>query len=99
RTWGVPIALFVHKASGELHPRTAELLETVAKGVEQEGVDFWFSREAGDFLGPEAGDYDKVKDILDVWFDSGVVHYCVGEKRLGIGEKDRADIYLEGSDQ
>jgi len=99
RTWGVPIALFVHKVTGELHPRTAELLETVAKGVEQEGVDFWFSREAKDFLGPEAGDYDKVKDILDVWFDSGVVHYCVGEKRLGIGEKDRADIYLEGSDQ
>jgi isoleucyl-tRNA synthetase len=99
RTWGVPIALFVHKVSGELHPRTAELLETVAKGVEGEGVDFWFSREAKDFLGAEAGDYDKVKDILDVWFDSGVVHYCVGEKRLGIAANDRADIYLEGSDQ
>ncbi|MFI4967806.1 MAG: isoleucine--tRNA ligase [Gammaproteobacteria bacterium] len=99
RTWGVPIALFVHKQSGELHPRTADLLETVAKGVEGEGVDYWFSREASDFIGAEAGDYDKVKDILDVWFDSGVVHYCVGEKRLGIAEDDRADIYLEGSDQ
>jgi isoleucyl-tRNA synthetase len=99
RTWGVPIALFVHKQSGELHPRTAELLETVAKGVEKEGIDFWFDREGKDFLGAEAGDYDKVKDILDVWFDSGVVHYCVGEKRLGIGKEDRADIYLEGSDQ
>ncbi|HEY3645025.1 MAG TPA: isoleucine--tRNA ligase, partial [Gammaproteobacteria bacterium] len=99
RTWGVPIALFVHKQTGELHPRTAELLETVAKGVEQEGVDFWFSREGQDFLGAEAGDYDKVKDILDVWFDSGVVHYCVGEKRLGIGPDQKADIYLEGSDQ
>jgi len=99
RTWGVPIALFVHKVTGELHPRTAELLETVAKGVEQEGVDFWFSREAGDFLGTEAKDYDKVKDILDVWFDSGVVHFCVGEKRLGIGPGQKADIYLEGSDQ
>jgi len=99
RTWGVPIALFVHKQTGELHPRTAELLETVATGVEQEGVEFWFGRDGAAFLGEEAKDYDKVKDILDVWFDSGVVHYCVGEKRLGIGEKDRADIYLEGSDQ
>ena len=99
RTWGVPIALFVHKQSGELHPRTAELLEIVAKGVEQEGIDFWFSREASDFLGDEAKDYDKVKDILDVWFDSGVVHYCVGEKRLGLGPDHEADIYLEGSDQ
>ncbi len=99
RTWGVPIALFVHKESGELHPRTSELLEAVAKGVEKEGVDYWFDREGKDFLGDEAGDYDKVKDILDVWFDSGVVHYCVGEKRLGIGKEDRADIYLEGSDQ
>jgi len=99
RTWGVPIALFVHKETGELHPRTQELLEQVAEGVEKEGVDFWFSREAQDFLGAEAEDYDKVKDILDVWFDSGVVHYCVGEKRLGIAKNDRSDIYLEGSDQ
>jgi isoleucyl-tRNA synthetase len=99
RTWGVPIALFVHKVTGELHPRTSELLESVAKGVEKEGVDYWFDREAKDFLGAEAGDYDKVKDILDVWFDSGVVHYCVGEKRLGIGPDQKADIYLEGSDQ
>jgi isoleucyl-tRNA synthetase len=99
RTWGVPIALFVHKETGELHPRTGELLETVAKGVEKEGVDFWFGREAKDLLGEEAKHYDKVKDILDVWFDSGLVHYCVGEKRMGIGKQDRADIYLEGSDQ
>jgi isoleucyl-tRNA synthetase len=99
RTWGVPIALFVHKQSGELHPRTAELLEMVAQGVEKEGVDFWFSREGADFLGDEAKDYDKVKDILDVWFDSGVVHYCVGEKRMGIAPDQKADIYLEGSDQ
>ncbi|HEY1991900.1 MAG TPA: isoleucine--tRNA ligase, partial [Gammaproteobacteria bacterium] len=99
RTWGVPIALFVHKQTGELHPRTAELLEAVAEGVEQEGIDFWFSREAQEFLGDEAQDYDKVKDILDVWFDSGVVHYCVGEKRLGLTDGQQADIYLEGSDQ
>ena len=99
RSWGVPIALFVHKETGELHPRTQELLETVAKGVEQHGVDHWFDLEASGLLGDEAAQYEKVRDILDVWFDSGVVHYCVGEKRLGIVGKDKADIYLEGSDQ
>ncbi|MGE5626313.1 MAG: isoleucine--tRNA ligase [Bacillota bacterium] len=99
RTWGVPIALFVHKETGELHPRTGELLEAVAQGVEKEGIDFWFDREAKDFIGDDAVYYDKVKDILDVWFDSGMVHYCVGEKRLGLSDKPSADLYLEGSDQ
>jgi len=99
RTWGVPIALFVHKESGELHPRTQELLETVAKGVEQHGVDHWFDLDPAELLGVDAAQYDKTRDILDVWFDSGVVHYCVGEKRLGLADGEKADIYLEGSDQ
>ncbi|HSC47274.1 MAG TPA: class I tRNA ligase family protein, partial [Gammaproteobacteria bacterium] len=99
RTWGVPIALFVHKETGELHPRTQELLELVAKGVEQHGVDHWFDLDAAELLGADAAQYDKTRDILDVWFDSGVVHYCVGEKRLGITGGEKADIYLEGSDQ
>ncbi|HEX6550636.1 MAG TPA: isoleucine--tRNA ligase [Gammaproteobacteria bacterium] len=99
RTWGVPIALFVHKHSGELHPRTTELLETVARRVAQHGIDAWFDLDAAELLGDEAAQYEKVKDILDVWFDSGVVHYCVGEKRLGIGAEQKADLYLEGSDQ
>jgi isoleucyl-tRNA synthetase len=99
RTWGVPIALFVHKHTGELHPRTAELLEAVAQRVEKDGIDAWFDLDAAELLGRDAADYEKVRDILDVWFDSGVVHYCVGEKRLGIGEHDTADLYLEGSDQ
>jgi len=99
RTWGVPIALFVHKHTGELHPRTAELLEDVAERVARDGIDAWFELEAADLLGEDAADYEKVKDILDVWFDSGVVHYCVGEKRMGLGVDDKADLYLEGSDQ
>ncbi|MDE2235845.1 MAG: isoleucine--tRNA ligase [Gammaproteobacteria bacterium] len=99
RTWGVPIALWVHKRSGELHPRTQELLEQVAQRVEQHGVDAWFELDAAELLGKEAADYDKVPDILDVWFDSGVAHFCVGEKRLGISPEGKADLYLEGSDQ
>ena len=99
RTWGVPIALFVHKVTGELHPRTAELLEQAAQRVEKEGVDAWFDLKPEELLGADAADYDKVRDILDVWFDSGMAHYCVGEKRLGLGAGKPADIYLEGSDQ
>jgi isoleucyl-tRNA synthetase len=99
RTWGVPIALFVHKHSGELHPRSTELLESVAQRVAKGGIDAWFELDAAELLGDEAGEYEKVKDILDVWFDSGVVHYCVGEQRLGIGADGKADLYLEGSDQ
>ncbi|MGH8402708.1 MAG: isoleucine--tRNA ligase, partial [Gammaproteobacteria bacterium] len=99
RTWGVPIALFVHKNTGELHPRTDELLEAVARRVDQHGIDAWFDLASSELLGADAQHYEKVKDILDVWFDSGVVHYCVGEKRLQIGEQDKADLYLEGSDQ
>ncbi|MDE2197236.1 MAG: isoleucine--tRNA ligase, partial [Gammaproteobacteria bacterium] len=99
RTWGVPIALFVHKRTGERHPRTGELLEAVAQRVEQQGVEAWFDLDAQELLGADAAHYEKVPDILDVWFDSGVVHYCVGEQRLDINADDRADLYLEGSDQ
>ncbi|MGY0504620.1 isoleucine--tRNA ligase [Luteimonas sp. e5] len=96
RTWGVPIALFVHKESGEPHPRTVELLEQVAQKVEQGGVDAWYALDAAELLGEEAADYDKVQDILDVWFDSGVTHQCVLKAR---GYTLPADLYIEGSDQ
>ena len=99
RTWGVPIALFVHKESGELHPHTQELLERIAQRVERDGIDAWFEMDSKELLGEEADRYEKVPDILDVWFDSGVVHYCVGGPRLGLGIDYRADLYLEGSDQ
>jgi len=97
RTWGVPIALFVHKQTGELHPRTPELIEAVAQRIEDEGIDAWFELDPAQLLGAEAGDYDKVTDTLDVWFDSGVSHYCVLDQRDELVFP--ADLYLEGSDQ
>ncbi len=97
RTWGVPIALFTHKVSGELHPKSAELIEQVAQRVEEKGIDAWFNLDPAELLGAEAKDYDKVPDTLDVWFDSGVTHQAVLERRDGLHRP--ADLYLEGSDQ
>jgi len=97
RTWGVPIPFFVHKDINELHPRTAELIEEVAKLIEQEGIDAWYNREAKDFIGDEAEQYNCVRDTLDVWFDSGTTHYAVLREREEL--TDPADLYLEGSDQ
>ncbi len=97
RTWGVPITLFVHKVSGELHPETQSLMEAVALRMEERGIDAWFELDAAELLGAEADDYDKVTDTLDVWFDSGVTHACVLRQREGL--RSPADMYLEGSDQ
>ncbi|HEY4554943.1 MAG TPA: isoleucine--tRNA ligase, partial [Lysobacter sp.] len=99
RTWGVPIALFVHRQTQEPHPRSPELMREVAARVEQGGVDVWYALDAAELLGDEAGDYDKVTDILDVWFDSGVTHECVLAQRPDEGLHKPADLYLEGSDQ
>lgn len=96
RTWGVPIALFVHRETGEPHPRSTELMRLVADRVEQHGVDIWYTLDAAELLGGEAADYDKITDILDVWFDSGVTHEGV---LLARGYQKPADLYLEGSDQ
>ena len=97
RTWGVPIPLFVDKVSGELHPNTAALIEEIAKLVEQGGIDTWFDLDAAALLGPDADRYDKATDVMDVWFDSGVVHHCLSQMRPEITVP--ADLYLEGSDQ
>ena len=97
RTWGVPIALFIHKETAELHPRSAELIEEVALRVEQKGIDGWFELEAAELLGDEAEQYEKVTDTLDVWFDSGVTHACVLNQNDALSFP--ADLYLEGSDQ
>jgi isoleucyl-tRNA synthetase len=97
RTWGVPITLFVHKESGELHPNTQELIKTIANDIEKKGIDAWFSKTAEDILGDDADNYDKVTDTLDVWFDSGVTHASVLEQRDELNVP--ADLYLEGSDQ
>jgi len=97
RTWGTPITLFVHKETQELHPRTTELFEEVARRVEKSGIEAWFDLQPEDLLGDEADHYAKVTDTLDVWFDSGVTHFTV------LGQREEldypADLYLEGSDQ
>jgi isoleucyl-tRNA synthetase len=97
RTWGVPIPLFVDKVTGELHPRTQELIAEVAKMVERDGIDAWFDLDASAQLGVDLNQYDKATDVMDVWFDSGVVHHSVSVIRPEITSP--SDLYLEGSDQ
>ena len=106
RQWGVPMAFFVHKETGVLHPRTPELLEAVAQKVEAHGIEIWQSLDPAELLGEDAIHYEKNRDTIDVWFDSGTTHVTV----LG-GQDDQiqgshadqttwpADLYLEGSDQ
>ncbi|KLV04427.1 isoleucine--tRNA ligase [Photobacterium aquae] len=99
RTWGVPIALFVHKETQELHPNSAELIEKVAKLVEEKGIQAWWDLEIADIMGEaDAANYEKVLDTLDVWFDSGVTHFSVVDSREEFNGAS-ADLYLEGSDQ
>jgi isoleucyl-tRNA synthetase len=103
RYWGVPLALFVDKASGELHPQMSALLRKVADKVGKDGLEAWFGSSAEDWLGSEAPRYDKLNDTLDVWFDSGVVHQCAfatqAPEAMQDGQAPVADMYLEGSDQ
>lgn len=97
RTWGVPLALFIHKETGELHPDTVAIMEKVAKKVEETGIEAWFSTDAEAFIGKDAEHYSKVNDVLDVWFDSGALHEGVLRAREGMHYP--ADLILEGSDQ
>ncbi len=98
RAWGVPIAVFVHKKTGEIL-RDEAVLDRVVEAVEAEGADAWFSSDAGRFLGNayDADEYEQVFDILDVWFESGATHSFVLEERGDL--KWPADLYLEGTDQ
>lgn len=106
RQWGVPMAFFVHKETGQLHPRTVELMEQIAIRIEKHGIEAWQLLDPKDLLGDEAEYYEKNRDTLDVWFDSGTTHSTV------LGGRDHsvkgshaeelqwpADLYLEGSDQ
>ncbi|KMW73033.1 isoleucine--tRNA ligase [Photorhabdus luminescens subsp. luminescens] len=98
RTWGTPMSLFVHKETEELHPRTIELMEEVAKRVEVDGIQAWWDLEPAELLGDDAANYVKIFDTLDVWFDSGSTHASVVDARPEF-QGNAADIYLEGSDQ
>ncbi len=99
RQWGVPMAFFVHKETGALHPRTQELLEQVAQRIEQGGIEAWQDLDARELLGDDADDYVKNRDTLDVWFDSGVTHQTVLRGSHAAESHFPAEMYLEGSDQ
>ncbi|MDY4594407.1 MAG: isoleucine--tRNA ligase [[Pasteurella] aerogenes] len=99
RTWGVPMTMFVHHETEQLHPRTLEILEEVAKRVEKAGIQAWWDLDSVEVLGEEdAKIYRKVPDTLDVWFDSGSTYASVVQQRPEFNG-NAADMYLEGSDQ
>ena len=97
RAWGIPIPFFIHHTTGALHPDTPELIEQVAKRIEQSGIEAWFELDKAELLGDAADEYEKSMDVLDVWFDSGVSHRAVLNPEGGTNTV--ADLYLEGSDQ
>lgn len=97
RTWGVPIPFFVHKETGQLHPDTPSLVETIARRADDEGIEAWYQLDPKELLGEQAADYHKVMDILDVWFDSGSTFAAVLKQRDDLHYP--AELYLEGSDQ
>ncbi len=108
RQWGVPMPFFTHKDTGALHPRTLELLEEVARRVETGGIEAWQTLDVRELDAGDLADYVKIKDTLDVWFDSGSTHQTVlggpDGPTAGTGSHTRdtgfpADLYLEGSDQ
>uniref|UniRef100_UPI0035A0BC96 isoleucine--tRNA ligase n=1 Tax=Delftia acidovorans TaxID=80866 RepID=UPI0035A0BC96 len=103
RSWGVPLPFFLHKDSGELHPRTMEIIDQAAAMVEQGGIEAWSRVTAEDILGAEeAVHYTKSTDILEVWFDSGSTFWHVMRGTHADMHHDQgpeADLYLEGHDQ
>src|SRR5579863_6167179 len=98
RAWGVPIAVFVNKRTGE-PLRDQAVVDRVAAAIERHGADVWFTADPAEFLGNryDPADYERVTDIVDVWFDSGSTHSFVLEQRPDL--KWPASLYLEGSDQ
>jgi len=97
RTWGVPLGFFIDRAAQEPHPETPAILYRLAEIVASEGIDAWYADDITDRLGVDAERYEPVPDILDVWFDSGVSHFCVLDQHPDL--RRPADVYLEGSDQ
>ncbi len=105
RQWGVPMPFFVQRETGALHPQTPALLEQIAKLVEQGGIESWQTLKSEDMIGAvgefSAAHFEKIKDTLDVWFDSGSTFQTVlrGSHPLLSRSDEQADMYLEGSDQ
>ena len=99
RNWGVPLPFFIHTATGELHPRTMEIMDLAANLVESGGIEAWSKATAESIIGADAPDYIKSTDILDVWFDSGTTHDHVLKHSHALQSTWPADLYLEGHDQ
>jgi len=105
RQWGVPMTFFVHKETGVLHPESYAILQAVAQKIEHDGIDAWFELSAEQLPEFDLNDYVKLKDTLDVWFDSGTTHLTVVDQRPELQKANLAadepavDLYLEGSDQ
>ena len=103
RSWGVPLPFFIHRDSGELHPRTMEILDTAAAMVEAGGIEAWSKATPESIIGADdAALYAKSNDILEVWFDSGTTHTTVlkgSHPGSGHDSGPEADLYLEGHDQ
>ena len=108
RQWGVPMAFFVHRETGALHPQTIEHIEQIAKRIEVAGIEAWQQLDPAELLGDDAANYEKNRDTLDVWFDSGTTHWHVirgshrsslFDERANSADGRLADLYLEGSDQ
>jgi len=99
RNWGVPLPFFIHTATGELHPRTMEIMDLAASMVEAGGVEAWSKATSESIIGTDAPDYIKSTDILDVWFDSGTTHDHVLKHSHAAQSTWPADLYLEGHDQ
>ena len=99
RNWGVPLPFFIHTATGELHPRTMEIMDQAAGMVEAGGIEAWSKASAESIIGTDATDYLKSTDILDVWFDSGTTHDHVLRRSHAAQSSWPADLYLEGHDQ
>mgnify|MGYP001788148209 FL=1 len=99
RNWGVPLPFFIHTATGELHPRTMEIMDQAASMVEAGGVEAWSKATAESIIGNDAPNYIKSTDILDVWFDSGTTHDHVLKHSHAAQSTWPADLYLEGHDQ
>jgi len=103
RQWGTPMAFVVHRETGELHPRNLEILEVVAQHIEKDGIEAWQRLSVPELLGAigetDDGSWEKNRDTLDVWFDSGSTHQTVLRGSHAEQSKFPADMYLEGSDQ
>ncbi|CAL4320154.1 isoleucine--tRNA ligase [Buchnera aphidicola] len=98
RKWGVPMCFFVHKETGDIHPKTYLLMKKIIKKVQLEGIKAWWKIDKKEILGKTHNMYCKIFDILDVWFESGSTHTLINYENKKY-QKNSADMFLEGSDQ